>query len=144
MALKQQITSVSGATTEYHRISEATIDYTNRKAYITVLSYLEAEKRDEEKERALQDAKKAEIEKELYELVARYTTPEADPPEEKARRNELSKQLNDIPLLTPDDVAPRNLFTEQHTLEIPEDTEFSLEFAYNWLKENVYTEAEDC
>lgn len=144
MAIKQEITSVSGVKTEYHRISSATIDYTNRKAYIVVQSYLGSEKRDEEKERALKDAKKAEIEKELHELLIKYTTPEADPPEEEARRNELSKQLNDMPLLTPDDVAPRNIFETQYEIELPADTDFDLEFAYNWLKENVYKEAEDC
>lgn len=144
MAIKQQITSVSGVKTEYHRISEALINYTERKATIVVLSYLEAEKRDEEKERALQDAKKAEIDKELTELLAKYTSPETDPPEEAARRKELSDQLNAMPLLTPDDVAPRNIFREQYEIELPADTDFNLEFAYGWLKDNVYKNAKDC
>lgn len=144
MAIKQSITSVSGVKAEYHRIAEAYIDYTGRKATIKVLSYLGAAKRDEEKERAVKDAEKAEIEKELNELVARYKSPEEDSPEEKARREELSKQLNDMPQLTPDDVAPRNIFEEHYEIDLPADTEFTLEFAYGWLKENIYKEAKDC
>lgn len=49
MALEQTITSISGATTEYHRISSAMIDYTARKAFIVVESYIGAAKRAEEK-----------------------------------------------------------------------------------------------
>lgn len=138
MALKQQITSVSGASTEYHRISEAAIDYTNRKARITVCSYLEAEKRDEEKTQASSDTERKALLDELNELLANPTD------ENEARRVELSNQINALPERTPDDVAPRNLFTERYELDIPANTEFSLEFAYSWLKENVYTAAEDC
>lgn len=138
MAIKQEITSVSGVKTEYHRISSATIDYTNRKAYIVVQSYLEAEKRNEEKAQVNDTAERDALMKELDELVANPTD------ENEARRIELSEQINALPQRTPDDVAPRNIFELQYEIDLPDDMEFSLEFAYGWLKDNVYKESEDC
>lgn len=138
MAIKQAITSVSGATTEYHRISQAMLDYNQRKAYITVLSYLGAAKRNEEKENAQPSLQRDIIMKELDELVANPTE------ENEARRIELSEQVNALPLQTPDDVAPRNIFEKHYEIDLPTDTDFNLEFAYGWLKENIYTSSEDC
>lgn len=138
MAIKQEITSISGATAEYHRISEAHIDYTKRKANITVLSYLDSDKRDEEKTQASQDSERETIMKELDELVANPTE------ENKERRIELSNQINALQYQNPEELAPRNIFAEQYQIDLPADTDFTLEFAYGWLKENIYQEAEDC
>lgn len=138
MALKQQITGVTGVTAEYHRISSAMIDYTQRKAYITVVSYLDTTKRDEEKTNAEPGAQRDILMKELNELVANPTD------ENEARRIELSEQVNALPGQTPEDVAPRNITEDHYDIELPQGTDFTLEFAYGWLKENVYKEAEDC
>lgn len=143
MALKQQITTITGATVEYHRVSAATIDYTNRKVYIIVQSYLDSNKRDEEKEHAANELKRKQIEDELNKLLAAYTSPEEDTPEEEARRVELGEQLNALEF-TPDDVAPRHIFEEPYEIELPADTDFNLEVAYRWLRENIYTSSEDC
>lgn len=69
---------------------------------------------------------------------------ETDTTELKARREELSDQLNAMPALKPEDTAPRNIFQERYEIDLPADTDFSLDFAYGWLKENVYKEAWDC
>lgn len=143
MAINQQITTLSGVTVEYHRISEAMIDYTNRKATIVVLSYLGSAKRDEEKVQATDTAERDAIMKELDELVMAYDE-KTDTPELKARRVELSNQINAMPQLTPDDVAPRNIFMERHEIDLPDGVDFTLKFAYGWLKENIYKEATDC
>lgn len=137
MALQQQITTVSGAVTEYYRISEAMINYTNRKAYITVLSYLDTDKREEEKTQASKDAHKEELMTELDKLVANPTD------ENEARRIELSNEINALPQQTPEDVEPRNMFSTSYEIDVPADTDFNLAFAYAWLKENIFTEAVD-
>lgn len=96
MAIKQQITSVSGVKTEYHRIAKAELDFTTHTATITVFSYLNAAKRDEEKEH------------EQMPYESRY------------------------------------ILKTEHYITLPDDTDFDLEFAYGWLKENIYTSSEDC
>lgn len=142
MALQQQITSLSGVKTDYHRVSEAMVNYTDRKAYITVLSYLEVGKREEEKAQSNKDEELKNKEAELTELVEAYDE-QTDTPELKARRIELTNEVNALYERTPDDVAPRNIFKEQYELELPADTDFNLEFAYGWLKDNVFTDATD-
>lgn len=104
MAIKQKITSVSGVEAEYHRISEATIDYTQRKAYTTVVSYLGAAKRDEEKAQFNKDEELKIKETELNQLVASYNK-ETDTPELEARRIELTNEVNALHERTPDDVC---------------------------------------
>lgn len=143
MAIKQEITSVSGVKTEYHRISEAYLNYTQRRATIIVLSYLEAEKRDEEKAQASIDEELKTKNAELEELVKAYDKP-TDTPELYDRRVKLSNEVTALQNRTPEDVAPRNIFNEQYTLDLPTDAEFTLEFAYNWLKNNIYKNSEDC
>lgn len=138
MALKQNITSVSGATTEYHRISGAVIDFTARKANITVLSYVDAGKREEEKNQTSKDNDRQAIMDELNTLVANPTE------DNEARRNELSEELNALEIPTPEDVAPRSLLESNYTIEMATGSDFTLELAYSWLKANIYTDAEDC
>lgn len=138
MAIKQQITNVSGVKTEYHRISSAMIDYTLRKAYITVLSYIGSAKRDEEKAQTNDGVERDTLMRELDELVANPTE------ENEARRIELTNEVNALYERTPEDVAPRNVSEERYEIDLLADTDFSLEFAYNWLKENIYTSPEDC
>lgn len=138
MAIKQAITSITGSTTEYHRISEVTIDYQTRKVAMKVLSYLDSTKRDEEKGSASQNFQRDTIMKELEALVINPT------PENEARRIELSNQINAMPLQTVEDAAPRNISSDIHEFDLPQDTDFTLEYAYNWLKQNIYTSSEDC
>lgn len=137
MALQKQITTISGAVTEYYRISEAMINYTHHKAYITVLAYLDSGKRNEEKAQATRTADRATLMAELDQMVANPTD------ENEARRIELSNQINALPEQTPSDVEPRNMFASQYEIDIPADTDFSLAFAYGWLKENIYVDATD-
>lgn len=137
MALKQQITNIAGATTDYHRISEVHVDYTKRIANIIVLSYIGIAKRNEEKVQTSLSNQRDKITEELKELVVNPTA------ENEARRNELSAQLASL-LQTLEDVAPRNILRASYEITLPADTNFSLELAYNWLKNNIYTEAEDC
>lgn len=138
MAIKQQVTSVSGATTEYHRISHLMADFTERKAEVVVASYLNETKRDEEKSKSVEQDNKAVLMEELDELVTNATE------ENEARRIELTNQINSLPEYTPDDVAPRNISVERHEITWPAGTDFNLEYVYNWLKENVYTSSQDC
>ena len=137
MALKQEITSVTGATTTYHRISDAIIYYTQRKAHIIVQSYIDEAKRDEEKKNAQPDKQRAELMAELQPLVEKPTDDNED------KRNELSQKLNKMELQSPKDLTPRNISDEHYDIDLPDGVDFTLEYAYQWLKENVYTEAED-
>lgn len=143
MAIKQSITNLSGATAEYHRISEAHVNYTKREVMIVVLSYISSDKRDEEKTQSSNTIDRKAITEELDGLLAIYNE-ETDTKELYDRRVELSNQLNAIPLQAPEDVAPRNIFSSDYTIELPANTDFTLEFAYSWLKENIYQESEDC
>lgn len=107
MAIKQSITNVSGVTTEYHRIAEAQFELISRRAIIWVSSYLNADKRNEEKEKEEQNKEKGEDE----ELIP---------------------------------VEPTVISSTMHYITVPQDATFDLAFAYGWLKENIYTDAEDC
>lgn len=138
MAIKQKITNITGVTTEYHRIGSAAVDYTMRQASIVVLSYLGASKRNEEKAQASKNNNRIILQSELNELVQNPTK------DNEARRIELPSQINDLPLQTPEDVEPRNILRSKYELYLPIDTDFTLEFAYGWLKDNVFLEGEDC
>ncbi len=137
MALKQNITNTSGATTEYHRISGAVGDLTAGRAYIIVLSYLNSSKRDEEKTQAANDIKRMELKSELEKLNSNPTS------DNKSKRDELEKQLEALNA-DHNDGKPRNMLKSTYEFSLPENGNFSLELAYNWLKENVYTNSEDC
>lgn len=136
MALKQKITNKSGAITEYHRISSATGDLTSRRAYITVLSYLNSGKRDEEKLQAAKSIEQTEMRNELDNLNLNPTQ------DNESERTELEDQLS--ALATEIDGNPRNILQAHYEFSLPKDSTFSLELAYNWLKENIYTDSEDC
>lgn len=137
MALKQNITNTSGAITEYHRISNAVGDLTAGRAYIVVLSYLNSSKRDEEKTQTAKDIQRMELRSGLEKLNSNLT------PDNEAKRDELEKQLEALNS-DQNDGRPRSMFKSTYEFSLPENGNFSLELAYNWLKENVYTNSEDC
>lgn len=138
MAIKQEIVALSGATAEYHRISEVHVDYTKREATISVLSYLGESKRDEEKQQTLKSAERQALMDELDKLVVEPTE------DNEARRIELSEQINAMSSPTPESVEPRNMFMATYTIKLPNDADFTLAFAYGWLKEHIYVDGEDC
>lgn len=138
MAIKTITTHISGVKAEYHRISQATIDFNTQTAQIVVLSYLETSKRVEEKDLKKYMAEKDALSAQLDELMKNATE------ENKEEREELSQKINDYPVPSPEDTQPRNIFKTVYEVEIPEGRDFSLNFAYGWLKENVYPGAKDC
>lgn len=107
MALKQPVTNTAGVTSEYHRVAEANFDLMSRQATVWVSSYLNAEKRNEEKAK------------------------------EKHNR-EIKEDEEMVP------VDSTVISNTMHYIIVPEDAAFDLTFVYGWLKENIYTESEDC
>lgn len=141
MAIKQSITNLSGTKTEYHRISYANIDYTERRAIITVSSYINASKRGEEKSNVERQKNLLALQDELNALVEEPTESNKD------RRVELTNAINEMletAPITEEDLASREVQSKLYTIFLPANTDFNLEFAYNWLKENIYPNAQDC
>lgn len=138
MAIKLNTTHISGAKADYHRISEAAIDFNTSEAQIVVLSYMETSKRNEEKDLKKYIKEQEALREQLDELMKDAT------PENEEERIELSQKINDSPEVSPESTGPRNIFKTVYTIQLPEGQDFSLAFAYNWLKENIYPGAKDC
>lgn len=133
MALQQSVTNEKGATTTYHRIVKANLDFATREATLTVFSYV-AE--------SLRQAEKNDLTRmiEYNESVARLDELVANPTEENEQeRIELSEQINSLVPTT--EVA--NLHLNEAEYKLPLDESFSIQGAYSWLKENVFTDATD-
>lgn len=135
MALSQTQSDERGASTVYHRVAKADLDYTSGEATITIHSYADG---------ALRQAEIDDVNSKYeYEtLMNELNTLTQNPTEEnEARRIELSEQLNE---LTPiNEVRPRHLTEEVHTLSTERDSPFTLTDAYDWLKTNVFESAVD-
>lgn len=133
MALQQSITNEKGATTTYHRIAKANLDFATKEATLTIFSYVTESLRQAEKDDL---AKMTEYNKSvahLDELVADQTE------ENEQERIELSKQINSSVSVT--EIA--SLHLDELECKLPLDESFSIQNAYSWLKENVFADATD-
>lgn len=133
MALQQPITNEKGATTTYHRIVKANLDFTTKEAVLTIFSYVAESLRQAEKDDLAKMAEYNEAVTRLDKLVANPTE------ENEQERVELSEQINS--LIPATEVASLHLNEVEYKL--PLDESFSIQNAYSWLKENVFTDATD-
>lgn len=133
MALQQSITNEKGATTTYHRIVKAKLDFTIKEATLIVFSYATESLRQAEKEDSSKLVDRDKLVERLDELVSNPTE------ENEQERIELSDKLNSS--------APTAESASLHLLEteyiLPLNDDFSIKDAYKWLKENVFVEATD-
>lgn len=133
MALQQSITNEKGATTTYHRIVKANLDFATKEATLTIFSYVAESLRQAEKNDL---AKMVEYNK----SVAHLDELVSDPTEENEQeRIKLSEQINSLNPVT--EIASLHLNESEYKL--PLDESFSIQNAYSWLKENVFTDAAD-
>ena len=133
MALKQSVTNEKGASTIYHRIAKADLDFNTRKAELVVYSYATASLREAEKAEFEDKIKLDELTDRLNELVANPTE------ENEQERIELSEQINALPPIT--EVTERHLVESTYKMSIHE--EISMEEIYIWLKNEVFTDSTD-
>ena len=133
MALRQSITNEKGATTTYHRIVKAKLDFTTKEATLTVFSYATESLRQAEKEDSSKLVDRDKLVERLDELISNPTE------ENEQERIELSEQINSLVPTT--EVA--NLHLNEAEYKLPLDESFSIQDAYSWLKENVFTDATD-
>ncbi len=134
MALQQSITNEKGATTTYHRIVKAKLDFTTKEATLTVFSYATESLRQAEKEDSSKLVDRDKLVERLDELVSNPTE------ENEQERIELSDKLNSLAPTA--ESASLHLLETEYILPLL-NGDFSIKDAYKWLKENVFIEAMD-
>lgn len=133
MALQQTITNEKGATTTYHRIVKADLDFNAKTASLIVFSYATESLRQVEKDDLISASAYNDAVKKLDELIANPTE------ENEQERIRLTKQINSS--TPPLGTASLHLTETEYSLPLNED--FSIKDAYKWLKDNIYTDAVD-
>lgn len=133
MALQQTITNEKGATTTYHRIVKANLDFNAKTASLIVFSYATESLRQVEKDDLISASAYNDAVKKLDELIANPTE------ENEQERIRLTKQINSS--TPPLGTASLHLTETEYSLPLNED--FSIKDAYKWLKDNIYTDAVD-
>lgn len=133
MALQQTITNEKGATTTYHRIVKADLDFNAKTASLIVFSYATESLRQVEKDGLISASAYNDAVKKLDELIANPTE------ENEQERIRLTKQINSS--TPPLGTASLHLTETEYSLPLNED--FSIKDAYKWLKDNIYTDAVD-
>lgn len=133
MALQQTITNEKGATTTYHRIVKANLDFNAKTASLIVFSYATESLRQVEKDGLISASAYNDAVKKLDELIANPTE------ENEQERIRLTKQINSS--TPPLETASLHLTETEYSLPLNED--FSIKDAYKWLKDNIYTDAVD-
>lgn len=133
MALQQTITNEKGATTTYHRIVKANLDFNAKTASLIVFSYATESLRQVEKDDLISASAYNDAVKKLDELIANPTE------ENEQERIRLTKQINSS--TPPLETASLHLTETEYSLPLNED--FSIKDAYKWLKDNIYTDAVD-
>ncbi len=133
MALQQTITNEKGATTTYHRIVKANLDFNAKTASLIVFSYATESLRQVEKDGLISASAYNDAVKKLDELIANPTE------ENEQERIRLTKQINSS--TPPLGTASLHLTETEYSLPLNED--FSIKDAYKWLKDNIYTDAVD-
>lgn len=135
MALQQEIINENGTTTLYHRIAKAELNYTEKKAKVFVESYVSEAIRQKEKDSVAAHNLISQYNEELNDLVAEPTE------ENEARRIELTEYINEHSADN-GELKPLNLTETAYELDIPENG-FTLEYAYNKLKESAFVGSQD-
>ena len=133
MALQQTITNEKGATTTYHRIVKANLDFNAKTASLIVFSYATESLRQVEKDGLISASAYNDAVKKLDELIANPTE------ENEQERIRLTKQINSS--TPPLGTASLHLTETEYSLPLNED--FSIKDAYKWLKDIIYTDAVD-
>lgn len=133
MALQQSKTNEKGATTTYHRIVRATLDFSEKKATLLVFSYATGSLRQAEKDDLASLKTYNELVERLDELVSKPTE------ENKQERRDISEQLKSLAPVA--EITPLHLLEAEYILPLNDD--FSIKDAYGWLKENVFVDATD-
>lgn len=139
MALKQEINNIAGVPTEYHRVSNVEINYDTKNAIITVSSYINIDKRDEEKEYHTALEKFSQLSTELGEIFSKKELTDED----QTRIDQIDKESEVVTNTINNLSEPRYASQKNYTFSIEPEDDFSLEVAYNWLKNNIFQDSED-
>lgn len=121
MALQQTITNEKGATTTYHRIVKANLDFNAKTASLIVFSYATESLRQVEKDDLISASAYNDAVKKLDELIANPTE------ENEQERIRLTKQINSS--TPPLGTASLHLTETEYSLPLNED--FSIKDAYH-------------
>lgn len=149
MALQQSYSDpITGAVSNYHRIGAANVDYETKIAQITVLSYFSEDKREEEKSENKIIDSNLDRERRKQQLLNRINELLANPTDDNLKeREDVSAQLQAIneeedTATYPDNIA-RYMYSTQYTIQMGSSDDYTLKYAYEWLKTNVYKDAKD-
>lgn len=149
MALQQTYSDpITGSVSNYHRISAVSLDYQTKTAQVTVLSYYNEDKRDEEKEESDVIATNAAREARKQQLLTRINQLLANPTDDnEEERKDISAQLAVIneeeDAATYPTFVARFMYSTNFTIQMNTSDDYTLKYAYEWLKTNVFKESKD-
>lgn len=149
MALQQTFSDpITGSVSSYHKISTVTVEYDTKTAKVTVLSYYDEEKREEEKETSKAIAENEARQARKDQLLARLNELLGVPNDENENeRKDISAQLQEIndeeDAATYPKMLSRFMYSTVYAIQMNTADDYTLKYAYDWLKTNVYTEAKD-